>query len=434
MPMTFNVTTKLSKETGTGKADHMQPIYIEGGTCLIDEVFSETSLTLAEGKIVAIGQKCPRDALTLYAQGKYVLPGIIDIHGDTFERQIMPRPNVRFPIDMALIDTDIQLAANGITTAYHGVTLSWEPGLRSVEAGKQFAQALNEIRPQLKIDNRIQVRWETFAFEAIETVMEWMASDVPPAIAFNDHTSSTIRKLAGKRITKLREWAARCGLNEQDYLELMNDVWERRDEVQDNIRKVADAGKVSDCAMLSHDDENLRDRQMFRNAGVRISEFPMCLEAARDAKMHKEHIVLGAPNVVRGGSHNGSLNAADCIENGLCTILASDYYYPSMPAAIFKLVEDKKLSLEKAWALISQNPADALRLADRGRLCEGMRADVILVDVFRTKPVDIAATIAHGKIACLKDHRLFASPGNHTGRNFIAVPPPRHSAAADKPW
>ncbi|PCI54857.1 MAG: alpha-D-ribose 1-methylphosphonate 5-triphosphate diphosphatase, partial [Alphaproteobacteria bacterium] len=78
-------------------------------------------------------------------------------------------------------------------------------------------------------------------------------------------------------------------------------------------------------------------------------------------------------------------------------------------AAIFKLAEDKKVSLEKAWALISQNPADALGLADRGRLCEGMRADVILVDAARTKTTDITATIAHGKIACLKDHRLFTS-------------------------
>ncbi len=74
------------------------------------------------------------------ATGLLVLPGIVDIHGDAFERQLQPRPGVDFPADIALADTESQLLANGITTAFHGVTLSWEPGLRSLTAWRETSR------------------------------------------------------------------------------------------------------------------------------------------------------------------------------------------------------------------------------------------------------------------------------------------------------
>ncbi len=122
----------------------MRPIHIERGKVLIDGGLSDTSVTVEGSTIAAFGDPCPHGALIIDASDLLVLPGIIDIHGDAFERQIMPRPGVQFSHVLALLDTDRQLAAAGITTAYHGLTLSWEPGLRSVDAAANFLQVLKK--------------------------------------------------------------------------------------------------------------------------------------------------------------------------------------------------------------------------------------------------------------------------------------------------
>lgn len=121
-------------------------------------------------------------------------------------------------------------------------------------------------------------------------------------------------------------------------------------------------------------------RKTFRAHGVRIAEFPVNEETAREAAEGDDFIVFGAPNVVRGGSHTGWTRAADMIEKGLCSILASDYYYPAPILAAFRLAVDGVLPLADAWRLISAAPAQAAGLADRGVLAEGQRGDILLVD------------------------------------------------------
>ena len=132
--------------------------------------------------------------------------------------------------------------------------------------------------------------------------------------------------------------------------------------------------------MLSHDDESPAMRRAFRAQGVTIAEFPVNEETAREAAAGGDAIVFGAPNVVRGGSHTGWTRASDMIEKGLCSVLASDYYYPAPLLAAFRLAADKVLPLGKAWDLISAAPAKAAGLSDRGTLTEGQRADILLVD------------------------------------------------------
>ncbi|MDA7948697.1 MAG: alpha-D-ribose 1-methylphosphonate 5-triphosphate diphosphatase [Hyphomicrobiaceae bacterium] len=390
-----------------GEAAGVQPVFIEGGSCLIGDTLEDTSILVADGEIAALGGSRPAGALLLDAKNKLVLPGMVDIHGDAFERQMMPRPNVGIPPDIALTDTDAQLVAGGITTAFHGLTLSWEPGLRSVEGGARFVAALNSIKKKLCCDHHLQIRWETFAFEAVDTVKDWLASDMAPALAFNDHTSSTVRKLATNKPNKLGEWAARAGLSEQGYIEMVHEVWDRQENVPEQIETLSRFAQSHGRAMLSHDDDSLELRQRFRDVGARVAEFPMSIDVARDARSHDEHIVLGAPNVVRGGSHNGALNAAECIDEGLCTVLASDYYYPAMLAAVFKLVADGRQTLDEAWPLVSENPAQAMNLDDRGRLSEGARADVIIVDAADDRQPRVAATITGGTIACVSDQDVF---------------------------
>ncbi|MEM9628140.1 MAG: alpha-D-ribose 1-methylphosphonate 5-triphosphate diphosphatase [Pseudomonadota bacterium] len=382
----------------------MRPIHIESGKVLIDGALSETSITLKGGIIDAIGDGRPRDTLVIDASNLLVLPGIVDIHGDAFERQIMPRPGVRFPHALALLDTDRQLASAGITTAYHGLTLSWEPGLRSIDAASGFLQVLAKERSRLAVDHRVQLRLETFAFEVEDLMIDQFATAPVPALAFNDHTTSTLRKIEEGRAQQLPEWARRAGLSVDDYLERLKNVWARRAEVPAFIERMAAAARDAGIIMLSHDDRTIDERSHYRGIGVAIAEFPITNEAIGDACMNDEPTVLGAPNVVRGGSHTHALNAADMIDAGQCSILASDYHYPSMLAAIGQLVEKRGHAFEDAWRLVSEAPADALGLKDRGKLRRGLRADLVLVTREEGRLPRAIATLAGGRLAFLDGH------------------------------
>ncbi|MAY47834.1 MAG: phosphonate metabolism protein PhnM, partial [Rhodobacteraceae bacterium] len=152
------------------------------GVRLILENGIETGdLRVEDGRIVEIGSNLQGPEVE-GAAGHVLAPALVDIHGDAFERQVMPRPNVFFPLDAALIDTDRQLAANGIATAYHALTLGWEPGLRDVNRGLSMIRALRALTPHLLVENRVQLRWETFAFEALPVMEEAMAGPLTPAV------------------------------------------------------------------------------------------------------------------------------------------------------------------------------------------------------------------------------------------------------------
>jgi len=163
-------------------------VIIERSTVIFGDRLEPASVRIEDGRITAIDGA--RDGADIVDGRGYLLaPAFVDIHGDAFERQIMPRPGTMLPVAPALLETDRQLAANGIATAYHALTLSWEPGLRSVENGYAVVRALDALGPRLTVDNRVQLRWETFCFEAIELIREALAGPRLPSIAFNDHTS-----------------------------------------------------------------------------------------------------------------------------------------------------------------------------------------------------------------------------------------------------
>ena len=172
--------------------------------------------------------------------------------------------------------------------------------------------------------------------------------------------------------------------------------------------------------MLSHDDKTPEERKTFRAQGVRIAEFPVTEETAREAAAGGDAIVYGAPNVVRGGSHTGWTKASDMIAKGLCSVLASDYYYPAQLLAAFRLAAERVLPLAQAWNLISAAPARAAGLTDRGQLAEGSRADLIIVDDAVALRPRIVAVIVRGRIVHLTEaERLIAS--RTRGREAMAA-------------
>jgi alpha-D-ribose 1-methylphosphonate 5-triphosphate diphosphatase len=375
---------------------------ITGGRVLRDGKFEETSVHLAaaDGVIARLGADAGA-AGEIDARGLMVLPGIVDIHGDAFERQMMPRPGVHVATDIALIDSDHQVVANGITTVFHGVTWSWEPGLRGAENARGILDAIESLRPRLAADTRYHLRYETFNLEAEPEVADWLAARRIDALAFNDHmpTGDSVMK----RPDKLAQMAERAGLAREDFMALVARLHERRDEVPDSIARVAKGATAHGVALLSHDDASPEQRRWFRSLGCRVSEFPMNIETAREAATGGDHIVLGAPNVMRGKSHLGWINASDMVARGLCSVLASDYYYPAPLVAAFRLAEIGVAPIEKAWPLVSGLPASAVGLNDRGRIEVGRRADLILVDPAAAGRPRIVAVLVAGRIVHLTE-------------------------------
>jgi alpha-D-ribose 1-methylphosphonate 5-triphosphate diphosphatase len=373
---------------------------IRGGrVALPDGNLLETDVLIEDGRIAALGEARGGADTTLEAGGMLVLPGIVDLHGDAFERQIMPRAGVSFPLDLALMDTDRQMLANGITTAYHGVTLSWEPGLRSRDVVVDLLHAMEATKPRFGCDTRFHLRFETYALEAVDEIAGWLVEGRVDLLAFNDHMPATLRKIASGQVQSLTRYIERTGLSRDDYVALVNRLVERKDDVAVAIRRLAGIAREAGIAMASHDDETAEARRDYHDLGCTIAEFPLTTEAAEESTRLGDMIVLGCPNVVRGGSHLGpnGISAADAIAEGRGDILCSDYYYPALVQAPFVLADKSITGFTDAWRLVSTNPARAAGLEDRGEIAAGQRADVVILDKPETGPAMVAATLVAGE-------------------------------------
>ena len=245
----------------------MTDIFIEGGRTLLGNEIQETSLRIAGREISAVGSEPGRGALGIDARGLVVLPGIVDLHGDAFERQMMPRPGVDFPVDVALVDSDRQAISNGITTVYHATTWSWEPGLRSADNARGLLEAIESMRPQLAADTRFHLRHETYNLDAEAEIIEWLSEGRIDLFAFNDHMDSTVASLAKPQ--KRSRMVERTGLSSEAFDKLVEHVVSRAQDVPASIARLAQAARAAGVRMLSHDDESPAMRQAFRTQGVK---------------------------------------------------------------------------------------------------------------------------------------------------------------------
>lgn len=364
---------------------------ITGGTCLLPEGFALADLWIDGGTVAPPGTATRH----LDAHGLLVLPGIVDLHGDAFERQIQPRPGIGFPLPLALADTEAQLLAHGITTAYHGVTLSWEPGLRGAETWTALLDALDAARPHSLCDMRVHLRWEAFNIDALGLALEAIGAGRVHLLAFNDHTPAILRKLDDP--AAMTKYSERAGVPAANFHALAERAAARRAEVAPARAQLAAAARAAGLPMASHDDDSAATRDGFRRQGARLCEFPMSDAVAQAAAAQGDWVAMGGPNVVRGGSHMGWGSAARMAEARVCRVLTSDYYYPALLQAPFQLAARGLLNLREAWALVSSNPAAAAGLMDRGTLAEGQRADIVLV-VPGNSP-RVVAVLAHGRLA-----------------------------------
>lgn len=361
---------------------------------LADGSVRTTTLTLADGCIAAPGTTDAAPAGALDLGGALVLPGMVDLHGDAFERQLLPRPGVRFPAALALAETDRQLLANGITTAFYGITCSWEPGLRSRDSAAALIGEIATLRPSMGCDARIHLRWETFNLDAEDWVAGLLRQRCIDLLAFNDHIDDIRDDLDRGDADALAVYAHRTGLDAPALRRLFDAVAARAEAVPAAIERLARL--AADCGVpcASHDDDTSAVRYRFDRLGVALCEFPVTLAVARASRALGNPIILGAPNVVRGGSHCDRLGASEAVAGGLCDILTSDYYYPSMLDAAFRLLRQRGEPLAEIWARVSSNPAAAAGLDDRGLIAPGRRADLLVIDDRALAPRVIATLVA----------------------------------------
>ena len=327
--------------------------------------------------------------------GYLVLPGIVDVHGDGFERHLAPRRGAMKQMAEGLVAVEAELAANGITTATLAQFVSWEGGVRSLEFAEQVFSHLRDVAPQMVTDLRGQLRFETYQLDLFETLPRKMAEWGLRYIVFNDHLPHD-RLQAGVQPRRLVSQALKARRSPEKHLAMMQAMEARADEVPAALDALCARLAAQGVAMGSHDDTTAQGRAIWAARGVNVAEFPETLEAAEAAASHGGIVVMGSPNVVRGGSHNLNVSAVDLIAMGYCDALASDYHYPSARRAALMLWQNGMRDLGGAWALVSAGPAAVLGLTDRGVLEAGKRADMVVLE---RESLRVAATFVQGRVS-----------------------------------
>ncbi len=364
---------------------------LQGADVLLPEgLVPGAELSLAEGAIVA-----DRAGRAVDLSGYLVLPGIIDLHGDGFERHLAPRRGAMKQMDEGVIAAEAELAANGITTAVLAQFHSWEGGLRAPDYADQVFAAITAVRDRVVTDILPQLRFETHMLDDYAGLPQRIAAAGVGYVVFNDHLPHD-RLAVGKKPPRLVGQALKAGRNPEVHWQMLQDMHARSDEVPAALDAICAELGTMGVRLGSHDDQNAAMRAEWRERGVRISEFPETLEAAEAARAGGDHIILGSPNVVRGGSHKGNVSAVELIAMGLCDAIASDYHYPSPRRAALMLARSGLLDLAEAWDLVSKGPAGVLGLSDRGQLAPGKRADVVILEKDSQR---VAATLSGGRVS-----------------------------------
>ncbi|WP_136441921.1 alpha-D-ribose 1-methylphosphonate 5-triphosphate diphosphatase [Pacificoceanicola onchidii] len=362
---------------------------LEGARVLWPCGFEDGPLSVAEGRVQIDGGR------SVDLTGFDILPGIVDAHGDGFERHMAPRRGALRERDAGMLAVAAELASCGITTAFLAQFWSWEGGLRGPEFAREVFESVALVSPTLPVDLRLQLRLETHLIESFPEVEATLEQFGIGYVVFNDHLPHD-RLAQGRKPPRLTGQALKSRRNPEAYFQFLLDLHAKGPDVpgalDDLCARLAQRGVL----MGSHDDQTAEGRAAWRARGVRVSEFPETLEAAQAAKDAGEAVVLGAPNVVRGASHAGNISAQSVIAEGLCDALASDYHYPSPARAAWRCVELGLLDEAAAWELVSSGPARILGLQDRGSLEPGKRADLVIMDRESRR---IAATIAGGQVA-----------------------------------
>jgi alpha-D-ribose 1-methylphosphonate 5-triphosphate diphosphatase len=357
---------------------------------LADRVIEHGWVAFADGKVAEIGEgKAPAGSED--AGGDLMMPGLIELHTDHLEAHYVPRPKVYWNPIAAVVSYDGQLATSGITTVLDSLRVWREDGAEDVDGrAGVLAEAITSARDAnlLRADHFLHLRCEIPMPDVVEEARELVGRPDVRLMSLMDHTPGQ-RQFRDEAKLRVYYRGKGAGMTDAE----LDVLFERRFRYQKtyaetNLRAIVALAQAHDIPLASHDDtteENVTDA--IRNR-VAVAEFPTTMEAARGLHQAGIGILMGAPNVVRGGSHSGNIAAVDLAREGLLDILSSDYIPSSLLMGALQLPQHvAAIDLAAAVRTVTKAPAEAVGLHDRGEIAVGKRADVIRVHLARDIPV-----------------------------------------------
>lgn len=348
------------------------------------------TLLLRDGLIAAVDEGASRLPQAQDLSGDYLLPGLVELHTDNLEKHMSPRPGVDWPSTSAVLTHDAQIVAAGITTVFDALAIGdINPRGRRMQQLPAMIEAIaaSEAAGQTRAEHRLHLRCELCHPDALTIYRDLVEHPLVALVSVMDHSPGQ-RQFA--KVEKYREYyMGKYHLSPVEMEDFLQEQIANSRQYSDRQRRAI----VEDChrrgiSVASHDDATLAHVQESAGFGMAIAEFPTTLEAAKASHELGLKVLMGAPNLVRGGSHSGNIAAAELARHGVLDILSSDYYPASLLHAAWLLAgQDNDYDLPAAIATVSRAPARAAGLDDRGEIRVGLRADLVQARAHGQQPV-----------------------------------------------
>ncbi len=314
-------------------------------------------------------------------EGNYLLPGLVELHTDHLENHVVPRPGVRWPSLAAILSHDSAVVTSGITTVFDALAIGDlnENSCRMRDLEEMVRAVGNAQRKSfLRVDHFLHLRCE-MAYPHVLDIFETLVDDpLVKLVSLMDHTPGQRQFTSLQRMYQY--YQGKYGLSNEQMMQLVIErEANQKHYAQRHRKEIVRISKERDLPLASHDDTTSEHVAQAASEGVVLCEFPTTLEAALAARRFGLNILMGAPNLILGGSHSGNASAREFGERGLLDILSSDYVPSSLLAGAFFLHQELDFPLPGAIASVTYTPAQIANLLDRGALEVGKRADLVCV-------------------------------------------------------
>jgi alpha-D-ribose 1-methylphosphonate 5-triphosphate diphosphatase len=374
-------------------------IFTNCAIVLADEIVSG-SLQVRDGKITDISTGTSSAGMDL--DGDYLLPGCVELHTDHLETHFQPRPKVRWNMDAALQAHDGQVASSGITTVFDAlrVGIDGDTDLTPQDMAAMAAKISKaNAAGRLRADHFIHLRCEVSVADVVEQFDLMDGNDRVRLASLMDHAPGQRQFVSLDAYRIYYQGKKKLSDAEFDAFSARR-IAESEANSDRNRKRIAERCHAAGIAIASHDDATAEHVAEGVQLGTALAEFPTTIEAAVLSREAGLQVLMGAPNVVRGGSHSGNVSALDLLDQGALDILSSDYIPFSLMQAAFHLAGSGRITLPEAVRLVSDNPARAAGLTDRGRIEVGRRADLVRVHAEHGLPPVVAGVWREGKRVC----------------------------------
>jgi alpha-D-ribose 1-methylphosphonate 5-triphosphate diphosphatase len=317
--------------------------------------------------------------------GDWLMPGLVELHTDNLEKHLVPRPGVLWNAHSAMMVHDAQCAAAGITTVLDSVVIGdMDQGGTRCQTQHASIAALRQCRDEglMRVEHLLHLRCELSAPDILEVFHQYADDPLLKLVSVMDHTPGQRQWRDLKSYRRYSERNTRFSDEEFDAMIAQRQADQQAYAVP-HRQTIVKASKARGLPLASHDDTLLSDVQLAVREGVGLSEFPTTVAAAQAARDAGMAIIMGGPNMVKGGSHSGNVSAVELAQCDLLDIFSSDYVPSSLLLATFMLGRLAQWTLPKAVRTVTRNPARAIGMQDRGDVAVDQRADLLRVRMNR---------------------------------------------------